>query len=207
MKILVVDDHPIVRAGLRRLLADEECDFREAASGREALAIFREHRPDVVVLDLSMPGGGGLEVIGRFRVENAAVRILVLSMHQDAVYARRALQAGATGFISKSAPPERLLEAIKEVAAGHGYIEHQIAQELAFSNIRAGRSLLDELSSRELEILRLLGEGNSLGQIAEAIGVSYKTVANTCSQIKGKLGVARTADLVRLAIQGELTSR
>ena len=206
MKLLVVDDHPIVRAGLRRLLAGEpEYQVKEAASGREALAVFREEQPDLVILDLSMPGIGGLEVIGRLKIENPAVRILVLSMHQEAMYATRALQAGAAGFMSKNAPADRLLEAVKRVAAGHSYIEHEIAQELALANIRTAGNPLQDLSSREFEILRLLAEGSSLGQIADAIGVSYKTVANTCGQIKAKLGVPRTADLVRIAIQNSLT--
>jgi DNA-binding NarL/FixJ family response regulator len=208
MNILVVDDHPIVRSGLRRLLAAEpEFEVREAASGREALAVFREHRPDLVVLDLSMPGIGGLEVIGRLKIESAAVRILVLSMHQEPIYATRALQAGAIGFMSKNAPPDRLLEAVKRVAAGQSYIEHEIAQALALANIRAPGMPLQNLSPREFEILRLLGDGGSLRQIADTIGVSYKTVANSCGQIKAKLHVARTADLVRIAIQNSITRR
>ncbi|HEX5318614.1 MAG TPA: response regulator transcription factor [Stellaceae bacterium] len=202
MKILIVDDHPIVRAGLRRLLAGEpEYQVQEAASGREALGVFREYQPELVMLDLSMPGIGGLEVIGRLRTENPAVRVLVLSMHREPIYARRALQAGAAGFMSKNAPADRLLEAVGRVAAGHRYIEHEIAQELALANIPAPGVPLHDLSPREFEILRLLGDGSSLHQIADTIGISYKTVANTCGQIKAKLGAPRTADLVRIAIQ------
>jgi len=202
MKILVVDDHPIVRSGLRRLLAGEPgFDVREAASGREALVAFRDYQPDLVVLDLSMPGMGGLEVIGRLKIESAAVRVLVLSMHQEPIYATRALRAGAAGFISKNAPADRLLDAVKRVAAGQNYIEHGIAQDLALANIHTPGLPLQELSPREFEILRLLGDGSTLHQIADAIGVSYKTAANTCGQIKAKLGAARTADLVRIAIQ------
>jgi len=202
MKILIVDDHPIVRAGLRRLLAGEpEYQVQEAASGREALAVFREYQPELVMLDLSMPGIGGLEVIGRLRTENPAVRVLVLSMHREPIYARRALQAGAAGFMSKNAPADRLLEAVGRVAAGHRYIEHEIAQELALANTPAPGVPLHDLSPREFEILRLLGDGSSLHQIADTIGISYKTVANTCGQIKAKLGAPRTADLVRIAIQ------
>jgi DNA-binding NarL/FixJ family response regulator len=205
MKILVVDDHPIVRSGLRRLLAGEpEYEVQEAASGREALTVFREYQPDLVILDLSMPGIGGLEVIGRLKIENPAVRVLVLSMHQEAMYATRALQAGAAGFMSKSAPADRLLEAVRRVAGGHSYIEHEIAQELALANIRTPGTPLQDLSPREFEILRLLADGSSLSQIADAIGVSYKTVANSSGQIKAKLGVPRTADLVRIAIQNGL---
>jgi two-component system, NarL family, invasion response regulator UvrY len=208
MKILVVDDHPIVRAGLRRLLAEETAfEMQEAADGREALAAFREHHPDLVILDLSMPGRGGLEVIARLKLEDDGVRVLVLSMHQDAVYAMRALRAGATGFISKNSPADRLLEAIRRVAAGQTYIEHEIAQELALANVRAQPLPLQDLSPREFEILRLLGDGCTLQQIADTIGVGYKTVANTCAQIKTKLGVARTADLVRIAIRNSLIQR
>lgn len=202
MKILVVDDHPIVRSGLRRLLAGEpEYQVQEAANAREALAVFREYQPEFVILDLSMPGIGGLELIGRLRIESAGVRVMVLSMHRDAMYARRALQAGAAGFISKAAPPDQVLDAVRRIAAGHSYIEHEIAQELALASLNTPNLPLQELSTREFEILRLLGAGSSLNQIADAIGISYKTVANTCGQIKSKLGAPRTADLVRIAIR------
>ncbi len=207
MRILVVDDHPIVRAGLRRLLAGEAgFEVREAVSGKEALALSREYRPGLVVLDLSMPGIGGIEVIRRLKLEDPGVRILVLSMHHDAIYVTRALQAGAAGYVSKNAPPDSLLAAVKRVSAGHTYIEHDIAQELALQNIRAPAPPLQLLSPRDFEILRLLGDGSSLRQIADTIGVSYKTVANNCSQIKIKLGVARTADLVRIAVQNGLSA-
>jgi DNA-binding NarL/FixJ family response regulator len=201
VKVLIVDDHPIVRAGLRRLLAEEpEIDIREAAAGTEALSIVSEHRPDVVILDLNMPGIGGLEVIARLKIECPAVRILVLSMHDDAVHVTRALQAGARGYVSKNAPPDQILEAIRRVAGGRSYIEHDIAQELALLNVRTPAQRLKELSRRDLEILRLLGEGRSLSEIADTVGISYKTVANNCTEIKAKLGVQRTAELVRIAV-------
>jgi DNA-binding NarL/FixJ family response regulator len=212
VRILVVDDHPIVRSGLRRLLGGEPgYDIREAAGGREALAVFREWQPDLVILDLSMPGIGGLEVISRLRLQSPAVPILVLSMHTEAIYATRALQAGAAGFIGKNAPPDRLLEAVKRLAAGHSYIDHEIAQELALAAVHASAGTpglpLQDLSPREFEILRLLGDGSSLQQIADAIGVSYKTAANSCGQLKAKLRVARTADLVRIAIRNGIAGR
>jgi DNA-binding NarL/FixJ family response regulator len=202
MKILIVDDHPIVRAGLRRLLASEpQLELHEAAGGKEALAHFREHRPNLVILDLNLPGVGGLEVIARLKIEDAGARVLALSMHDDPIYVMRALQAGAAGYVSKNAPPEQILEAVRRVAGGGTYIEHDIAQELAMLNLQAPQHPLKDLTRRDLEILRMLGEGRSLPQIAEAIGISYKTVANSCGQIKAKLGVARTADLIRIAIR------
>jgi two-component system, NarL family, invasion response regulator UvrY len=208
MKILVVDDHPIVRAGLRRLLAAQtETEVREAASGREALSVFREQRPTVVVLDLNLPGMGGLEVIARLKIADPGARVLVLSMHDNQLHVTRALQAGAAGYVSKNAPPDEILEAIKRVSAGQTYIEHEIAEELVFSNIRTPSHPLGDLSSRDLEILRLLAEGRTLLQIADMVGVSYKTAANNCSQIKAKLGASSTADLIRVAIQCGLVDR
>jgi DNA-binding NarL/FixJ family response regulator len=207
MKLLIVDDHPVVRAGLQRLLAAEpQIEIREVANGQEALGAFREFRPDLVVLDLNLPGLGGLEVIGRLKAEDAKVRILVLSMHDNPLYAARALQAGAKGYVSKHAPPDQLLDAIGRVAAGHGYIEHEIAQEIALSNLQAPADPLKALSPRDLEILRRLGDGASLPEIADAIGISYKTVANHCSQLKAKLGAARTADLIRIAITSGISN-
>jgi len=167
MKILIVDDHPIVRAGLRRLLAVEPgSDVREAGDGREALDAFREQRPTLVILDLNLPGLGGIEVIARLRIADPQARILVLSMHDDYIHVTRALQAGAAGYVSKNAPPEELLEAVRRVAAGHTYIEHEIAEGLVFSNLRMPLHPLDDLSTRDLEMLRLLAQGRTLPQIA-----------------------------------------
>ena len=201
MRFLLVDDHAVVRAGLRRLLAAlPEVEISEAAEGRGALAAVRAEQPDLVLLDLNLPGLGGLELLRRVLLEHPAARVVVLSMHAEALYAARALQAGAAGFLSKNASPEELLEAIRRVMAGGRYIEGAIAQELALQTATTGNPV-ERLTGRDLEILRLLGSSQSLAQIAEALGVSYKTVANACSGIKAKLGVARTGDLVRLSIE------
>ena len=208
VKILIVDDHPIVRSGLRRLLTVEpEIEVREAANGREALSVFGEQRPTLVILDLNLPGVGGLEVLSRLKAIDPDARILVLSMHDDQIHVTRALQAGAAGYISKSAPADELLEAIRRVAGGLTYIEHEIAEELVFSQIRAASHPLKDLSSRDLEIMRLLAEGCTLPQIADALGLSYKTAANSCTRIKARLGAASTADLVRIAIRTGLVDR
>ncbi len=201
MKILLVDDHAIVRAGLRRLLSSlPDLVVAEAATGRDALVSYREGRPDVVILDLNLPGVGGLELLQRLVIEDPTACVLVFSMHAEAIYVSRALQVGARGYMSKNAAPDELLVAVQRLASGGRYIENEIAQELALQSAPNGGSL-HQLTERDLEIIRLLGDGRNLGEIAAGLGVSYKTVANTCSQIKAKLGVARTADLIRLSIE------
>ena len=200
MKILLVDDHAIVRSGLRRLLAAVPgAQISEAATGREALALVRAERPKLIMLDLNLPGLGGLELLRRILGEHPEGRVVVLSMHAEALYATRALAAGAAGYLSKNASPEELVEAARRVVEGARYIEAEIAQALALQAAEKD-GLMERLTERDLEIMRLLGDGRNLSDIAEALGVSYKTIANTCSQIKAKLGVARTADLVRLSI-------
>lgn len=202
MRVLVVEDHPIVRAGLQRLFAAEaDIESREAGGGKEALALFSDYRPDVVVLDLALPDLEGLDMIARLKARDPAARILVLSMHHDAIHVTGALEAGAAGYLSKHAPPDQILEAVRRVADGKSYLEHSLARAFATGNMRAASHPLKVLSRRDIEILRLLGNGRSLSQIAGALGISYKTVANSCSQIKVKLGAARTADLIRIAVR------
>ena len=200
MKLLLVDDHPVVRAGLRQLLATAvAATVIEAADGREALALARRERPDLVVLDLNLPGIGGVELIRRLLQQTATLRVLVLSMHAEPLYAARALQAGAKGYVSKSAPPDELLTALRRIAAGGHYVETEIAQALALQGAAAADPLLG-LSERDLEMLRLLAEGRSLAEIAAALGLGYKTVANALTQIKATVGAASTVDLVRMAL-------
>jgi two-component system, NarL family, invasion response regulator UvrY len=200
MKILLVDDHAIVRDGLKRLLGGASGrEMREAADGRQALSIARSEAFDLIVLDLNLPGLGGLELLRRL-VQCSAAKVLVLSMHSEPLYAARAMDAGAAGYVSKNASPDELLEAVHRLGAGGRYIESDIAQALALQGGALGQPI-GQLTAREMEIMRLLASGSSLAEIAEALGVGYKTVANTTSQMKSKLGVARTADLVRLAIE------
>ena len=200
MRILLVEDHAIVRDGLKRLLGGlADAQVVEAGDGRQALATARAEAIDLVVLDLNLPGLGGLELLRRLRGVCEA-KILVLSMHAEPLYAARALDAGAAGYVSKNASPDELIAAVQRVAAGGRYVEGEIAQALALQGAALGQPI-GQLSAREMEIMRLLASGNSLAEIAEALGVGYKTVANTASQMKVKLGVARTADLVRLAIE------
>jgi DNA-binding NarL/FixJ family response regulator len=200
MKILLVDDHVIVRAGLRNLLTSVSgVRISEAATGRDALLLLRHDRPDLVLLDLNLPGIGGLELLRRMLLEDKTTRILVLSMHAESLYASRAMELGARGYLSKNASAEELLAAVRRVADGGRYIENEIAQDLALQAVSPGHGLQD-LTERDLEIMRLLAEGMNLTEIADALGIGYKTVANACSHIKAKLGVTRTNDLVRLAM-------
>jgi len=205
MKLLIVDDHAVVRQGVCRLLSSlSAISIYEAASAAEALGLFRTHRPNVVLLDLNLVNSSGFELLRRLLLEDRAVRVLVLSMHAEPVYVAHALKAGARGYVSKSAAADELVTAIRQVAQGGRYIEREIASQLVFAQYSADDPL-QQLSTREVDILRLLGEGKSLAAIAQTLGVTYKTIANSCSAIKGKLGLERTADLIRLTF--ELRSR
>jgi two-component system, NarL family, invasion response regulator UvrY len=201
MKLLLVDDHAVVRAGVRRLLASEpSISILEAESGQEAIELWCRERPTMVILDLNLAGSSGLELLRRLVQMDKAVKILVLSMHSEPVYAARALQAGARGYMSKSAGAEEFVNAVRQVGNGGHYVERDIAAELAVAKY-AHKSPLDELTTREIDILRLLGQGKSYAQIAAMVGVSYKTVANASSLMKHKLAVETTADLIRLSIE------
>jgi two-component system invasion response regulator UvrY len=201
LKLLIVDDHVIVREGVRRLLAPlTEIVVTEAINAREALTQFRSGRPDVVLLDLNFPNGSGLELLRRMLSEDKSARILVFTMHAEPLYVARALDAGARGYVSKSAGATELVTAIQKVAAGGRYVEHEIAAQLVLARYSAGDPLA-QLTGREVDIMRLLGEGKTLATIATALGVTYKTIANSCSTIKTKLGVERVADLIRLAME------
>lgn len=207
MKLLVVDDHAIVREGLRRLLAPEggkpalpDLTIAEASSAQQAAELQRAERFDIVLLDLNLPGGSGLELLRRLRAMDPGVRVLVLSMYAEALYVARALGAGARGYVSKAAGAAELLAAIQKVAAGGEYVERDLAAQLLTLRGR-GEDPLQRLSAREADIMRQLGEGKSLAAIAAALGVTYKTVANSVSVIKTKLGAERVADLIRIAIE------
>jgi two-component system invasion response regulator UvrY len=204
-QILLVDDHAIVRSGIRRLLAGlADLQLSEAASGEDALDQVRGRTFQLLILDLNLPGLGGLELLRRLLKTDPRLPILIFSLHTEAIYAARAMEAGARGFVSKNAAPEELLAAVNTVLAGGTAIERDIAGEM--TALEMGESAyLRPLTQRDLEILRLLAEGNNLAQIAGALGIAYKTVANTLSRIKEKLGVSHTADLIRIAIGRGLT--
>lgn len=204
MKILVVDDHAVVREGVRRLLSTiPGAEIHEAADSHEAVSQARAQSPDVIVLDINLDGSSGLELLRRLKVEDEKARIVMFTMHSEPTYAMRALKAGASGYVSKSADAGELVTAVKKIAVGDRYLDRSMASELVFSSAMA-EDPLHKLSNREVEILRLLGEGKSLAEIASTFGIAYKTVANSCSRLKEKLGVERTADLIRLSVERRL---
>ncbi|OUR64782.1 DNA-binding response regulator [Methylophaga sp. 42_25_T18] len=204
--ILVVDDHPIVRAGVRQLIQQiPSASVEEAETGEEGYRLFQELYPDMVLLDITLPGIGGLEVLRRIRANREDAKVLMFSMHEDPVFASRAMQAGARGYITKNNAADHLVEAIEKVLEGKIYLSADTAQQLAMLNIGAGTSALSDLSRRELEILRLVGEGKSMSDISDILGISYKTVANNLTQIKNKLDISKTAELMRFAISHGLS--
>ena len=201
MKILLVDDHGVVREGVRRLLSVHfDPVVLEAGDVEGALEVYARETPDLVLLDLNLEGLGGLEFLRRVLLADAAAKVLIFSMHSEPAYAVRALRAGARGYVSKSAPVDELIAAVRKVADGGQYVDREVASRIAIGQ-NADEDPLAQLSIREVEILRLLGQGKSLTAISEAMGIAYKTVANICSQMKVKLGVERTADLIRLAVE------
>lgn len=208
VRVVLIDDHAVVREGYRRLLertADIEV-IAEAGTGEEAYRLICDLKPDVAVLDISLPGMGGLEVVRRVIVRDPDQKILVFSMHEDAVFSSRALQAGARGYVTKSAAPEVLVEAVRLVAAGKLYISHEMAQELAVQMLPGKEKPIDALSAREFEVFRLLVAGHSLQEISKILCLSYKTVANYQSNIRQKLDVSNTAQVVRVALNHGLIS-
>jgi DNA-binding NarL/FixJ family response regulator len=201
MKILVVDDHAVVREGIRRLLSTlPGAEIHEAATSQEAMTLSRSVNPDVIVLDINLDGASGLELLRRLKAEDVAARIVMFTMHSEPSYAMRALKAGAAGYVSKSADAGELVTAVRKIASGDRYLDRSMASDLVFSSAFT-EDPLHKLSNREVEILRLLGEGKSLAEIAATFGIAYKTVANSCSRLKEKLGVERTADLIRLSVE------
>ena len=208
IKILLVDDHAVVRAGYRTWLADSPTlqIIAEAENGETAVRLFGELAPDVVIMDLSLPGIGGLEAIRRIIQRKSDARILAFSMHEDTIFVEQALQAGARGYIGKSSAPMVLVEAVKVLAAGNIYLDPDIAQRLAFQKTRGPNSPIAGLTTREFEIFCLLAEGSTVAEIAKRLALSSKTVANYSTQIKSKLDVSTVAELVRIAIRNGFVS-
>lgn len=205
IKVLLADDHIIVRQGLRRLLEDR-ADMRivgEAGDGHEALRLIRQLQPDVVVMDLSMPGLDGIETTKQVMSEGLKTHIVILTMHATEEYAARLLQAGARGFVGKEAFGEELTEAIRKVAVGECYIPAALSQSLPkrYARSPGDTSPLQTLSDRELQVLKHLAEGKTSREIAEELHLSVKTVETYRARLSTKLDLKTTAELVRFALR------
>ncbi len=205
LRVLIVDDHPIVVSGCRALFAEDPAIMISVATDAESgEAAFIDDAPDICVLDINLPSVSGFELARRILRRDDHARIIVFSMNDDPIFAARAIEAGAKGYVSKAGDPADLIDAIRDVAAGGVFLPPAIAQRLAFAGPGLVENQLAKLTAREIEILRLLGVGKSLSEIASMINSSYKTVANTSSIIRHKLGVRSSSELVRLAIDARL---
>ena len=208
IRVLLADDHSIVRDGLRRIVeeGDDMSVVAEAADGREAIAKALEQSPDVAVIDISMPGLDGLEVINQLLRHFPDLPILVLTMHEEEQYLVRAFEAGAMGYLTKRSAPEQLVIAIRKVCSGSRYLTPAAAEILALRLARGSRggTPLDQLSTRELQVLRRLAQGHTNREVAEAYGISIKTVDTYRFRILKKLNLRNNAELSRFAIQNHL---
>ena len=203
-RVLVIDDHPIVLQGVPQLLEDAGVEqIVQAQSLADGFRLYRTQKPDVIIVDLAMRTGalGGLSFIRRLRLHDQRTPILVFTMHSDPVIVSRALEVGATGYVLKDTSSDEVLKAFQKVRENRPYLSHDLASEVAFMEARGTTNPLRRMTVRELQTLALVAEGKPYGVIAEHLHVSYKTVANTCTQLKAKLGVRTLPELMRIAIQ------
>lgn len=200
--VLLVDDHAVVRAGYRRFLESDPhvTVVGEAADSAQALSCERELSPDVIVLDIGLPGVSGIETLRRILARRPAARVLIFSMYADAIYAGRALRAGALGYVSKASAPELLVEGVRAVADRQQYLSPDVRQSMSAMSSRSSE-LAHSLSGREHEVLRLLAQGYDINEIGEQLGISAKTVANLQTSIKQKLGATTALQLIMIARQ------
>jgi DNA-binding NarL/FixJ family response regulator len=201
MNILIIDDHPLLRAGLGRLFAIEfGATVLEAANAAEGLRLFLEAEPEITVLDLNLPDQGGLSVLRQIKDERAGAKVVVLSMHDDTLSAAACLKGGAIAYLSKSAAPELILEAIGKALKGEPYLQPTIAQNLAIQRATQPEDPFQSLSPQDLELLRLVLAGKRVEQIAQSLGLAEKTVANRKTMLRAKLNIANDIELMKAAI-------
>jgi DNA-binding NarL/FixJ family response regulator len=201
-RVLIVDDHPVVVSGCKSLFAsDASVKIEEAGDAKSGHRLFISKRPDVTVIDINLPDVSGFELMRRIRKDDPHARIIMFSMKDDPAFVVRAVEMGAQGYVSKSDDPRVLVKAVRRVAAGDNFISPQLAEAVTFSGAAIKANPASQMTARELEILRLLGRGDKIVEIAQALGVSYKTVANTTSLLKQKLGAKNHSDLIRIAVE------
>ena len=203
IKVILVDDHAVVRAGYKILLKNIDVIevVAEAANGEDAVKLSKDYNPDVIVMDISLPGMGGIEAIRQIVLLGGNTKILVFSMHEELVFVEQALQAGASGYITKSANPQLLSKAIKQVYKGEKYIDDELQKKMLYKKSTEVVPQLSNLSTREFQIFCLLAEGLNTAEVSKQLHISYKTAANYGSQIKNKLNVTTVADIARIAIR------
>lgn len=201
-KILIVDDHPMILSGCRSLFAADATvkvdDASDAKSGHRA---YLSRRPDVTIIDINLPDVSGFELMRRIRKDDPDARIIMFSMNDDPAFVVRAVEMGAQGYVSKGDDPRQLVKAVRKVAAGDNFISPHLAEAVTFSGAAIKANPATQVTSRELEILRLLGRGDKIAEIADALDISYKTVANTTSLLKQKLRAKNHSDLIRIAVE------
>ncbi len=206
VNVLLVDDHAVVRMGFRMLL-ESASDIKvvgEAESGEQAVKLYMEHHPDVVVMDITMPGIGGLEAIERIMAKENHARILVLSAHEDSVHPKRVLNAGAMGYLTKRSAAEELIKAIRTVAGGKRYLEASVAQQMAIQQLSGEQNPVDVLSDREFEVFMALAKGKTTNDIAETLCLSPRTVGTHLYNIKQKLNANNSAEIALIAMRSGL---
>jgi two-component system invasion response regulator UvrY len=206
IKVLLVDDHAVVRMGFKMLLESAE-DIKviaEAESGEQGVKFYVEHQPDVVVMDITMPGIGGLEAIDRIIAKDNSAKILVLSAHEDSVHPKRVLNAGAMGYLTKRSAAEELIKAIRMVASRKMYLEANIAQQMAIQQLNGEKNPVDVLSDREFEVFMSLAKGQTTNEIAEILSLSPRTVGTHLYNIKQKLNANNSAEIALIAMRSGL---
>jgi two-component system, NarL family, invasion response regulator UvrY len=203
VKVMLVDDHSVVRMGFKLLLqaSDDIEVVAEADSGEAACQMVETDAPDVVVMDIAMAGMGGIEAIKRLLAKNPRLKILALSAHEDTSHPKRALQAGALGYLSKRSAPEVLIDAIRTIAKGQRYLDAQIAQRIAVQDISGDKGPMEKLSAREFEVFVQLARGQSVAQISETLNLSSSTIGTHLYNVKQKLGLANQAEMTLLAMR------
>jgi DNA-binding NarL/FixJ family response regulator len=206
ISVMLVDDHMVVRAGVRRMLESAN-DFEivaEAESGEQAYELFPKLEPEVTLMDLNMPGMGGIESIIRIKNRYPNANIIVLSMYEHGPFISQAMKAGAKGYLTKSSLGDELIKAIKLVAQGRNFMSASVAQNHAIESAAKSQNPFDELSAKEFEIFRLIAQGKEIEEIADALKLSEKTIANYQSILKKKLNVSNSIEIVKLALQNGL---
>ena len=206
INVMLVDDHAVVRMGFKMLL-ESDTDIKvvtEAESGEQAITRYMEHKPNVVVMDITMPGIGGLEAIERILAKDSNARILVLSAHEDSVHPKRVLNAGAMGYLTKRSAAEELIKAIRTVATGKKYLEASVAQQMAIQQLSGDQNPVDVLSAREFEVFMALAKGKTTNEIAETLFLSPRTVGTHLYNIKQKLNANNSAEIALIAMRSGL---